>query len=193
MMRIGIFGGSFNPPHRLHKKIATFLLENDYLDKVIFVPTGNRYPKGELLESQYRCHMVENMIKDSKNMELSTYELKNTLTYTYQTLNYFQEKYPEDEIYFITGADNIKQIRTWKNYTYILENFKIYVLPRENQNINKVLNDIPSENIFLLDFPTEDVSSTMIRTLIKEHREEDLDFYLDRNVLEYIKKEGLYK
>ncbi len=193
MMRIGIYGGSFNPPHRLHKKIATFLLENDYLDKVIFVPTGNRYPKGELLESQYRCHMVENMIKDSKNMELSTYELKNTLTYTYQTLNYFQEKYPEDEIYFITGADNIKQIRTWKNYTYILENFKIYVLPRENQNINKVLNDIPSENIFLLDFPTEDVSSTMIRTLIKEHREEDLDFYLDRNVLEYIKKEGLYK
>lgn len=192
-MRIGIYGGSFNPPHRLHKKIATFLLENDYLDRVIFVPTGNRYPKGELVESQYRYHMVENMIQSSKNIELSDYELKNTLTYTYQTLNYFQEKYPEDEIYFITGADNIKQIKTWKNYTYILENFKFYVLPRENQNINEVLKDIPSENIFLLDFPTEDVSSTMIRTLIKEHRDKDLDFYLDRNVLEYIKKEGLYK
>lgn len=192
-MRIGIFGGSFNPPHKLHEKIATYLLENNYVEKVIFVPTGNRYPKEALLESQYRYHMIKEMIKDSKNMEVSDYELKNTLTYTYQTLSYFQEKFKNDKIFFITGADNLKEIKTWKNYQYILEHFNLYVLPRKKQNVKEILSHLPNENIFALDFETEDVSSTDVRKAIKEHCEEYLNSVLDENVLEYIRKEGLYQ
>ena len=97
-MRIGIFGGSFNPPHKMHKNIALNLIKNNYLDKAIYVPTGNKYNKNNLIDSTHRYNMIKLMISDVNNLEVSDYELKNTLTYTYQTLNYFKEKYPNDEI-----------------------------------------------------------------------------------------------
>ena len=90
---IGIFGGTFNPPHKMHLKIALLLIEKNYVDKVIFVPTGNKYDRKDLNNEIDRLNMVNLMIKDYKSLESSDYELGKERVYTYQTLNYFKELY----------------------------------------------------------------------------------------------------
>ena len=110
-MKIGIFGGTFNPPHKMHLKIALLLIEKNYVDKVIFVPTGNKYDRKDLNNEIDRLNMVNLMIKDYKSLESSDYELGKERVYTYQTLNYFKELYKNDEIYFICGSDNINDFK----------------------------------------------------------------------------------
>ena len=156
-MKIGIFGGSFNPPHTMHKSISLDLINNKYIDKIIYVPTGNKYNKKNLIDSTHRYNMLKLLTNNNPNLEVSNYELQTNLTYTYQTLNYFKDKYKNDEIYFICGSDNLKQIEIWKNYKYILSNFKILVITRNNDN------EVQSEiSIFfkLLDLITRYVKSS---------------------------------
>lgn len=189
-MKIGIFGGSFNPPHKMHKYIAINLLNHQYLDKIIYVPTGNKYNKSDLIDAHHRYNMLKLMIKNYNNLELSEYEIKNNLKYTYQTLDYFKKIYKNDEIYFICGSDNLKEITTWKNFKYILNNYKILVIKRNNDNINDILNNINSKNIIIADIKLSSVSSTYIRTNIKNKKE--ISKLIDENVLKYIERNNLY-
>lgn len=190
-MRIGIFGGSFNPPHKMHYNIADDLISNHYIDKVIFVPTGSKYEyKSYNVSDKDRYKMVELMIKKNKNMTISDYEFKNKVVYTYETLLYFQKIYPNDEIYFICGADNLSYLKDWKNGDYILSNYKIIVVNRNNTNLDDVLNDLKKykNNIILANIELKDISSTYIR--------ENIDIIktdiIDKDVLEYIIKKGFY-
>ena len=128
-MKIGIFGGSFNPPHKMHKTIALELIKKHYVDKVIFVPTGSKYKyKNNLLSDEVRLEMLKLMCNDNNNLEVSDYELKDYVVYTYETLNYFKNKYKDDEIYFICGSDNLSYIDMWKKGKDILSNNKILVI-----------------------------------------------------------------
>lgn len=190
-MRLGIFGGSFNPPHNMHKKIALNLINNCYLDKVIYVPTGDKYKKDGLVSSIDRYNMVKIMIKNNPNLFVSDYELKNNLTYTYQTLDYFKNKYSNDDIYFICGTDNLKQIETWKNYEYILMNYKLLIIKRNCKDLNKIIEKFSYKNIILTDIPLNDASPTHIRTKLKQNIN-TIDGQIDKNVLKYIKNKNLY-
>lgn len=184
-MRIGIFGGSFNPPHNVHRDIAISLIENNYVDKVIFVPTGSHYNKKNLINEKHRYEMVKLMIKGYGNLDVSDYELCSNLIYTYQTLRYFSTLYKNDEIYFICGADNIKEITTWKNYNEILNNYKILVIGRNDINLWKIKqlsNNIIDTNIVL-----NNLSSTFIRNNINSSNK-----YLDYKVYKYIRDNNLY-
>lgn len=191
-MRIGIFGGSFNPPHKMHKKIALNLIENNYLDKVIFVPTGDKYKKNDLISSKQRYKMIELMINGYDNFEVSDYEIKNKLVYTYETLDYFKSKYMDDEIYFVCGMDNLKDIKNWKNYEYLLEEYKVLVIRRNDDNISEFLNEINSKNIIISNIEFCDISSTFIRENINND-DALLEEVIDKNVLCYIRKNNLYK
>ena len=91
-MKIGIFGGSFNPPHNMHKNIALDLIKNKYLDKVIYVPTGNKYNKKGLANQNDRYNMLKLMIEGYDNLDVSNYEF-GKLTFTYETLNHFKNIY----------------------------------------------------------------------------------------------------
>ncbi len=192
-MKIGIFGGSFNPPHKMHKNIALNLIKNKYLDKVIYVPTGNKYNKKDLIDAMDRYNMLKIMIEGYKNLELSNYEIKNTLTYTYQTLNYFKRIYKNDEIYFICGLDNLKEITTWKNYEYILNNFKILVIKRNDIDINNILNNINSKNIIVTNIKLNNISSTNIRKNLQNKKTREIYNDIEKNVLKYIEKNNLYE
>lgn len=190
-MKIGILGGSFNPPHKMHKQIALKLIEKKYLDKVIYVPTGDKYNKDELIEAKHRYNMIKLMIKNYHELELSDYELKNNLTYTYQTLDYFRKIYPHDVIYFICGSDNLKEINDWKKVEYILSNFKILVIKRNNDNIDDILSNIKGGNIDIASIELDDISSTYIRRNIKNKRK--ILSMIDDDVLDYIDKNNLYR
>jgi len=189
-MRIGIFGGCFNPPHKMHKDISLDLINNKYIDKIIYVPTGNKYNKKNLIDSTHRYNMLKLLTNNNPNLEVSNYELQTNLTYTYQTLNYFKDKYKNDEIYFICGSDNLKQIETWKNYNYILNNFKILVITRNNDNIN----NFKSKNIIITNIKQNNISSTNIRNKLNtNYNKKELLSIIDEEILEYIEKNNLYK
>ena len=191
-MKIGIFGGSFNPPHNMHKNIALKLINKWYLDKVIFVPTGDKYNKDGLLNQKDRYNMVKLMIEGYDNLEVSDYEF-NKLTYTYETLDYFKNIYKDDDIYFICGSDNLKQITLWRKYDYILRNYKIIVIRRNNDDIDKIINNllIYYKNIICI----TDIQNSLSSTLIRENLNKNNDTYLlqnmDANVLKYIKNNSI--
>ena len=191
-MKIGIFGGSFNPPHNMHKNIALKLINKVYLDKVIFVPTGDKYNKDGLLNQKDRYNMVKLMIEGCDNLEVSDYEF-NKLTYTYETLDYFKNIYKDDDIYFICGSDNLKQITLWRKYDYILRNYKMIVIRRNNDDIDKIINNllIYYKNIICI----TDIQNSLSSTLIRENLNKNNDTYLlqnmDANVLKYIKNNSI--
>ena len=184
-MRIGVFGGSFNPPHLMHLNIAKDLLRLKYLDKVIFVPTGNKYSKDDLIDIKYRIEMLKIMIISYDDMIVSDYENQDRVVYTYETLDYFKKKYLGSEIYFILGADNLKQISNWKNSEYILSNYKLLVINRGDDKIEI------KDNVVVTDILNNDISSTFIRNNIDN--DDIIKKYLDKNVLGYIRKEKLYE
>ena len=191
-MKIGIFGGCFNPPHRMHKDIAINLLKNNYLDKVIYVPTGNFYQKCNLISDIDRYNMLKIMLKDVQNVEVSNYEFGN-FKYTYQTLNHFKEKYPSCDIYFICGSDNLKEIDEWKECEYILTNFKLLVIKRNDDDIKNLIIKYSQykNNIIIANIPINNISSTFIRNKLKDENF-DYDSFIDKNVLKYIKCRKLY-
>lgn len=193
-MKIGIFGGSFNPPHNMHISIAKYLLESNYLDKIIYVPTGIKYEYKDNLESnKHRYNMLELATKDYPNISISKYELNNKITYTYETLDYFKNEYSKDEIYFVCGADNLDYIDTWQKGSYILKNYKILVINRENYNLKNILKKYKDykENIIVCDIPLNKISSTQIRDKIKSG--ESIENLVNPNVEKYIKENNLYK
>ncbi len=193
-MRIGIFGGCFNPPHKKHEQIAVDLVKHNYLDKVIYVPAGNLYNKNGLIKDIDRYNMLKLITEYYDFLEVSDYEF-DKLTYTYQTLTYFREKYPKDEIYFICGSDNLKEFDTWKEYEYVLETFKIIIIQRNNDNFDDIVKKYPKylNNIILSDVKIDKLSSTEIRDEIKNNKITNLKNKLKKEVLEYIISNNLYK
>ena len=193
-MRIGILGGSFNPPHKMHFNMGLDLLEKNYVDKIIYVPTGSKYKyKNNLVQDEHRFKMLELMIKNDDRFEVSDFELKDYVVYTCDTLKYFQENYPNDEIYFVCGADNLSYVDEWKNGIYLLSNYKFLVIKRYTDDIEEILKRFSKykDNIIVTDVNPNSLSSTEIRNKIK-NCEGVLD-YLDEDVYNYLYENKLYE
>lgn len=191
-MRVGIFGGSFNPPHKMHEDIGLFFINKNILDKVIFVPTGSKYKyKNNLLSDEDRYNMVKIITDKYEFFEVSDFELKDEVVYTCETLEHYKNTLKDDEIYFICGLDNLSYIDSWKNAEYILENFKILVIKRDTDDLDTVLKSLEKykDNIIVVDMEESDISSTIIRECILKHKKTN---YLDDDVLKYIVDNKLY-
>ncbi len=192
-MRIGVLGGSFNPPHRMHLDMGLNLINKHCVDKVVYVPTGSKYKyKNNLIPDKNRLEMLKIFVNKYDNLDVSDYELKSEVVYTYQTLNYFKEKNSNDEIYFICGADNLSYMDKWMNSEEILSNYKILVVKRQGEDIDELINkfDKYKNNIIVADIEQRDISSTEIREKLK-NKESVLDV-LDKDVYEYIINNKLY-
>lgn len=188
-MKIGIYVGSFNPPHKGHIKIVNHLI-NNYLDKVIIIPTGNYWDKLDLVSINDRINMLkyyenENIIIDTKN---------NNIDYTYQILEKLSKEYSMDELYLIIGADNIINFDKWKNYQDILK-YNLIILNRANIDVIKYLNilNIKDKYTIINDLPNIDISSTMIRNKIKDSDTKNILELVDKEIYEYIEKNNLYR
>ena len=194
LMRIGIFGGSFNPPHKMHLRMAKELLNDDLLDKIIYVPTGSKYIyKNNLVSDQDRYNMLKIMIKNDERLEVSDFELQTRNIYTYETLEYFKGIYLDDEIYFILGTDNLAYVDKWKYGIELLENNNFIVIRRSTDDIEKILKKYIKyrKNIVVSEVSESNISSTLIRDKIK-NKENVLDF-IDEDVYNYILENKLYE
>mgnify|MGYP000330866411 FL=1 len=196
---IAIFGGSFNPPLNSHLELAKQVIKNlCNIEKVIFVPVSTKYNrKNNLTEDAYRYKMLKLMCNGEEKLEVSDVELSyGRQLYTIETLDIFKNEYPEYDIYFIMGTDNLKDLHTWKEPERILKNYKIIVLERNEDNLEKIieedklLRDNKKALIIAKKIKSIKLSSTIIREKIKNG--EEVDVFLKKEVLEYINKNGLY-
>ena len=168
-MKIGIYGGSFNPVHFGHVGLAKWVIENTDLDELwlLVSPNNPLKPAGILAPEQERLAGVREAIKDIPHVKASDFEFSLPRpSYTANTLRELQKAYPEHEFTLIIGEDNISIFDQWKEYEFILKSFRIFVYPRNqvnqvNQNNPSILNN---PNIrFLKGAPTFDISSSAIR------------------------------
>ena len=195
-MKIGIFGGSFNPPHKMHKSIAKELIKKKYVDLVIIVPTGIKYHyKNNLLENDIRYRLLKEMTKKEENILVSKYEFQEKEVFTYETMEYYQKQYPNDELYFICGSDNMKYLKEWKDWEKLLDKYKLLVIPRNTKKVEEIKKEFAPylDHIVLANMEANDISSTIIRNALKENNNEILKKYLDKEVLEDIVLNHLYQ
>ncbi len=189
-MRIGIFGGSFNPPHNMHKDIVLELLKQNYLDKVICIPTGDNYEKSCLLPRRDRIEMLKLMFENNDKISISAIELDGSL-YTWDTMNFYQKKFSEDELFFICGMDNLAELSTWHRYEDILKKFKLVVIKRdtdeEDAEAALELYEKYKNRIEVANVKARNISSTAIReNILKNGINESLKEMIDENIVKYL-------
>ena len=189
-MKIGVYVGSFDPVHIGHKFIIDYLLDNNYLDKVIIVPTGNYWNKNNLSLLKHRI----NMLKYYENDKIIINDKYNNLEYTYQILEELKKDYKDSTLHLIIGADNLAKFHLWKEVDIILKN-KVLVLPRNEINSSIYINKFKQKDNFVIvdNFKEIDVSSTLIRDKISKKEYKNLEEYLDKNIIDYIIENKLYE
>ena len=193
-MKIGIFGGSFNPPHKMHLNIVEELLNEKILDKVIIVPTGLHYSyKNNLVSNEHRYNMLKLMTKHNDKIEISDFEFKDEEIHSFDTLEYYKNIYKNDTLYFVCGLDNISYVDKWYKGEFLLNNYKFLVITRDTNNLDEILSKYEKykDNIIITNIKSNTISSSYIRDELKE-KNYNLNDYLDQKVIDYIKENNLY-
>jgi nicotinate-nucleotide adenylyltransferase len=167
-MKIGIYGGSFNPVHFGHIGLAKWVIENTDLDELWLMVSPNNplKPAGMLAPETERLTSVREAVKDIPHVFASDFEFSLPRpSYTANTLRELQKAYPEHEFTLVIGEDNIAIFDQWREYEFIISHFRIFVYPRHGSDGGQYRDRIKNAmNIeFMANAPYFDVSSTQIR------------------------------
>lgn len=183
-MKIGLFGGSFNPVHNGHLFLAEWVRVEFNLDKIIFIPSfksplKERYNVLDI----HRVNMIKLAIKNNANFHINTLEIeRKNNSYTIDTINILKEKYKSEELYFILGSDSLNSFHLWKDYKEILKKVKIICVKRMEQ--------LFEYDILYSNMPYYSISSTLIRDRIKKGL--SVRYMLKNSIIDYIEENGLY-
>ncbi|MBP5678937.1 MAG: nicotinate-nicotinamide nucleotide adenylyltransferase [Bacilli bacterium] len=179
-MRLGIYIGSFNPPHEGHQRVIQYVLEKTLVDQVLLLPTPNYWNKNNLVDIKER----EEMLKVYEDERVLVDTIHNKYPYTYEVLRSLKKDYPKDELYIIMGSDNLEKLHEWKEIKEILQN-KVIVLRRGKIMKNPHLKEYEKQFLYEEDFEYLDISSTEIRKGNSK--------YLDPAIKQYIEEHHLYE
>lgn len=201
MSKIGLFGGTFNPPHIAHKRLSDEMKERLMLSKVIIMPTFTPPHKKakNLASAKDRLSMCKLTFCDSF-YEVSDLEIKREgKSFTVDTLKTLKELYKDDDIYLIIGSDMLLSFHTWKSYEEILSLCTLCVISREDEEGEEILyryakdvlcKDRDKGEIVISKTSPLELSSTSIREKIANG--ERVEEFLEKNTFDYIKEKGLY-
>ena len=197
-MRIGIFGGSFDPIHNEHIALARQAVVDLSLHRLFVMPAANppHKPWRVLTSDADRLQMCELAFAGDEHISVSDYELKKGgASYTYLTVRYFKRLYPNAELFFLMGTDMLRNFPLWKEPTDILQNATLAVCARaEEQGWAKEEQSLFHEKFgvkfAVLSYEGKDVSSTKIRVLAGAGL--DITPFTDEKVAKYIQEKGLY-
>ena len=168
-MRIGLFGGSFNPIHTGHIRLGEWLCKKGLVDELWFLVSPlNPFKQkdDDLLSDEARLQLTRLAIEGRPQLKVSDIEMQLPRpSYMVRTLAELRQKYPNDEFILIIGADNWLRFPQWKQSDEILRNHQILVYPRPSYDIDT--STLPS-NVQLVSTPLFDISSTQIRQAIRD-------------------------
>ena len=194
-MRIGILGGTFDPPHQGHLSLAKAAIDQLQLDEVIFLPANRNPMKARSIQtaSKHRLAMVDRMIRDEPQMSYSDMEItRGGSSYTVDTLGELQMVRPA-EYWFLMGADSLRGISEWKNPIRLMKLCRLGVAVRPPLIVADVLVKLPEDykgKVDIINMPALDVSSTDLRGRI--HRGQNVSPWIKPEVLQYIQTNKLY-
>jgi len=211
MRLIGILGGTFDPIHNGHIRLAIEVLEKLKLDEVKLIPANIPPHRPTPFASPAdRKKMIKLAISDEKKLSIDLREIENgNISYTVNTLKSLRDEFSNDILFLIIGIDVFNMIDDWKEWQSLLNYTHIIVANRSSdneENISSALRKWINENkiddinfltsalsgyIYYIDTPIVEISSSMIRTYYTKHK--NIEKYLPSNVITYIKENNLYK
>ncbi len=199
-LKIGVFGGAFNPVHNGHIRLAKGYFDSLKLDKLLFVPTANPPHKTSdgLVNGADRINMLSLAIKDIDGFEISDIEFSlEGKSYTYNTLLEIKKRYGECELFLIIGADQLFYFDKWYRYKEILDMVTLCTAARDSGSQRdemteyaKSLKGLDMKRFYLSEQDVYKISSSEIREALKKG--EDVSAHLPDDVYEYIKEKRLY-
>ncbi len=199
MKKIGLYGGTFNPPHNEHINIVKNVILELGLDLLIVIPTNVSPHKigVEVADKTMRFEMLKLAFKGEKKVLVSDYEINNeNISYTYLTVGHFKNEYPNCELYLIMGSDMLENFPKWKNPSQISELVNMVLVERVFDKIDtaKIVNiytALYNKPVTVTKYLGQNASSTSIRIKSKL----DLDFSTDttREIYDYILQNNVYK
>lgn len=199
--KFAVLGGTFDPIHNGHISVAREVLNKTDVEKVLFIPTGLPPHKDlyGVTDSYIRLEMTRLGVYDEKEMVVSSIEIdRKGMTYTVDTISQLRNELGEDvEFKFITGADAMHYISSWKDYKRLLKICSFIAVTRPGYKKNDLINDINKMehsvdcNIEFIEIKPVDISSSMVREYVKVGK--NISGLVPEKVAEYIEINGLYK
>lgn len=189
-------GGTFNPVHYGHLVTAEEALIGFDLDEVIFVPAGHPWQKdqSDVAPPEDRYLMTVIATATNERFSVSRIEIDRPgSTYTIDTLRALRSELGDVELWFITGADGILNILTWKDPEAVLREARFIAATRPGYDLDRLEKELPrgmEDRVSILEIPALAISSTDIRRRVREQR--PIRYLVPEGVARYIEKRGLY-
>ncbi|MGZ0710738.1 nicotinate-nucleotide adenylyltransferase (plasmid) [Coraliomargarita sp. W4R53] len=188
--RIGVMGGTFDPIHHGHLVAASEVAQSFDLDEVIFVPTGRPWQKADVSPGEDRYLMTVIATASNPQFTVSRTDIeRDGPTYTIDTLRDLRAEYPGAELFFITGADAIAQILSWREHDDLWDLAHFVAVSRPGHVLST--DGLPSEGVSLLEIPALAISSTDCRDRVQ--RGDPVWYLVPDGVVQYIAKHDLYR
>ncbi len=192
-MNIGMYGGTFNPPHLGHLVLAQSAVDQLGLDLVLFVPAYVSPFKthAHMLPAEQRCEMVELALSDNKKFRGEYWEaLRQETSYSVDTLRYLSAKYPEDKLHLLMGADTFRDFHLWKDPDEIAGIAQLCVAERPGHAISDAVHAYAA-SATRFSMPLLDISSTDIRRRVAAGS--SIQYLVPWAVQVFIETQGLYR
>ncbi len=190
--RIGIMGGTFDPIHHGHLVAASEVMHKFGLDQVVFVPTSVQPFKtdNQAAPAEHRYLMTVIATASNNRFTVSRVDIdRGGVTYTVDTLQDLRQAVPDADWYFITGADALKGILSWKESDKVLGNAHFVGVSRPGHQLD--VSGLPEDSVSLVEVPAMAISSTDIRNRVQEGK--PVWYLIPDGVVQYINKYGLYR
>ncbi|WP_297412279.1 nicotinate-nucleotide adenylyltransferase [Naasia sp.] len=188
--RIGVMGGTFDPIHHGHLVAASEVAQSFALDEVLFVPTGEPWQKRAVSSPEHRYLMTVIATASNPRFMVSRVDIdRNGPTYTIDTLRDLREQRPDADLFFITGADAVKQILGWKDVGELWDLAHFVAVSRPGHAVS--LRDLPNRDVSWLEVPALAISSTDIRSRVSSGN--PVWYLVPDGVVQYISKHDLYR
>lgn len=188
--RIGVMGGTFDPIHHGHLVAASEVAASFDLDEVIFVPTGQPWQKSKVSPGEHRYLMTVIATASNPNFSVSRVDIdRSGPTYTIDTLRDVKAERPDADLFFITGADAVAQILSWRNHDELWELAHFVAVSRPGHPLSAA--SLPDGEVSLLEIPALAISSTDCRNRVRSGQ--PVWYLVPDGVVQYIAKHHLYR
>ncbi|WP_183086414.1 nicotinate-nucleotide adenylyltransferase [Mycetocola zhadangensis] len=188
--RVGVMGGTFDPIHHGHLVAASEVAQSFDLDEVIFVPTGQPWHKNVVTPAEHRYLMTVIATASNPRFTVSRVDVdRQGTTYTIDTLRDLHKERPEAELFFITGADAVAQILSWKDVKELWSLAHFVAVSRPGHTLS--VSGLPHQDVSLLEVPALAISSTDCRSRVS--RGFPVWYLVPDGVVQYITKHHLYR
>jgi len=188
--RVGVMGGTFDPIHNGHLVAANEVAHQFDLDEVVFVPTGLPWQKNAVASAEHRYLMTVIATASNPRFTVSRIDIdREGTTYTVDTLRQLREERPEADLFFITGADAVAQILSWKDVEDVFELAHFIAVSRPGHDLS--ISGLPQHNVSLLEVPALAISSTDVRDRLRG--ESPVWYLVPEGVVQYTSKHQLYR